>query len=556
MGKRRKLVGLPVVSLSEVKGTGGYHASGPVARKSEGASVTEFQPKEREASVVSEPSRRPWLAERKDTPVCNFTRKARRPEQPTWTPQVREEALSQLRRDYVAMSSKGPAASLLRTWEGMHRRMFDSHIPTFPLTAGKIASVAAAFKMCGYRSFSNYASKAKEIHIQMYGEWPADLAMEVRRATRSVTRGIGPVMQRLPLDIEKILQHQTGHQVSHLPVVSEGPVGAHNLMVIGTFFMLREVEASLLLAANVRTDSVNQVVTIRLPCTKTDPAAASVERSWGCLCSVHGAVGCPYHSAELQWKFLTKLFGDLRLIEDLPFFPSLRGTTVEKIKVVDSFEHVHAALGLPVRDEDGHRLLGGHSMRLAGARVLSSSGMHLYQIELMARWRSQMLIHYAQTAPLCKITQAYEQSRTGTNLPETLDQVRQQMSQLQNTTRPGFDAHQFEDRVAALERVIQTLDGCTKAMIQTEIQRVKRDFLNAPSEFVMNRASKTWHVVDIDGMAHPPEQWSTKCGWKFANAKFIRSIDAPTEQCKKCDKCWNNTESDTSSTESSTESED
>ena len=45
--------------------------------------------------------------------------------------------------------------------------------------------------------------------------------------------------------------------------------------------MLREVEASLLLAANARTDNVNQVVTIRLPCTKTDPAAASVERSWG-----------------------------------------------------------------------------------------------------------------------------------------------------------------------------------------------------------------------------------------------------------------------------------
>lgn len=139
--------------------------------------------------------------------------------------------------------------------------------------------------------------------------------------------------------------------------------------------MLREVEASLLLAANARTDNVNQVVTIRLPCTKTDPAAASVERSWGCLCSVRGVVGCLCLSAELQLNFLGLLFGDLRLRDDLPFFPSSRGTTVEKSKVVGTFEHVHAALGLPVRDEDGHRLLGGHSMRLAGARLLAASGI-------------------------------------------------------------------------------------------------------------------------------------------------------------------------------------
>ena len=147
------------------------------------------------------------------------------------------------------------------------------------------------------------------------------------------------------------------------------------LLCLRAFFMLREVEASLLLAANARTDNVNQVVTIRLPCTKTDPAAASVERSWGCLCSVRGVVGCLCLSAELQLNFLGLLFGDLRLRDDLPFFPSSRGTTVEKSKVVGTFEHVHAALGLPVRDEDGHRLLGGHSMRLAGARLLAASGI-------------------------------------------------------------------------------------------------------------------------------------------------------------------------------------
>ena len=48
--------------------------------------------------------------------------------------------------------------------------------------------------------------KAKEVHVQMYGECGIDLTMEARRDTRSVTRGIGPVMQRLPLDIERTFQ--------------------------------------------------------------------------------------------------------------------------------------------------------------------------------------------------------------------------------------------------------------------------------------------------------------------------------------------------------------
>lgn len=160
-----------------------------------------------------------------------------------------------------------------------------------------------------------------------------------------------------------------------------------------------------------------------------------------------------------------------------------------------------------------------------------------------------MLIHYAQAAPLCKITQLYEQSRSGANLTEILEQVKQQMSQLQSRTRPEFDAHQFEDRVAALERDIQTLVGCTRAMVQTGNPESQERISQHSFDFVMNRASKTWHVVDTDGMAHPPEERSTKCGWKFAKAKFFWSIDAPTEHGKRCNKCWNNTDSDTANTD-------
>ena len=508
----------------------------------------------RKAATVTrlEPTARPWLAERKDTPICNFSRRARKPEEPTWTESQRDEALASLRRDYIANSAKGPACSVLKTWESMHRRMHDPEIPTYPLTPDKIARVAAAFKRCGYRSFSNYMSRAKEAHVQMFGDWGVDLAMEARRAGRSVNRGRGPVSQRSPLDFDRILEYQKDRKVNLEPLVAGGPVGAHNLIVIGTFFMLREIEASLLLFMNVRLEDATRTVTLKLPCSKTDPAAASVERSWGCLCSIHGTTGCPYHSAKLQSEFLRLLFGDIDNNVELPFFPQRDGSTVDKIRVVETFEQLHHFLNIPYQDEDGARLLGGHSMRLAGARFLSSSGLHLYQVELMARWRSPMLLHYAQTAPLCKITQIYEQARSNSDNSHLLEQIKSQMHVLDNTARiPGADRAQFEERVGILENDLRSLDHRTRQMIQDEIIQVRRQMLTRPSEFIYNISSRTWHMSHTDGMAYLPNCWTTKCGWKFAFSKFTRSMDIPSASSRRCDKCWHDKPDSTSSSDTS-----
>lgn len=142
-----------------------------------------------------------------------------------------------------------------------------------------------------------------------------------------------------------------------------------------------------MLATNVTVQEHSQTVTIHLPCSKTDPAADSVDRTWGCLCS-NGLCGCPYHCAVLQKQFLQKIWGadkSQRHWLRLPFFPARYGSAVDKIKVVETFEELHRMIGAPAHDEDGRRLLGGHSMRLAGARILASSGMHLYQVELMPK---------------------------------------------------------------------------------------------------------------------------------------------------------------------------
>lgn len=274
MRKRHKFNhGLPLVSLREINGPSGFvnsHSHGITSRAHGPSWSTEATDQDPTAPAP------PWLAQRRDAPACNFSRKAKRPLEADWSAKQRRHALDNLRKDYVANSAKGPAAAVLRTWESMHIRMMGRHVPVFPLTPEKIANVAAAFKACGYRSFNNYMSKAKEVHIHMIGNWGIDLSLEARRSSRSVSRGIGPVAQRSPLDFDRILSHQKGCSIDHIPIVEGGPIGAHNMIVIGTFVMLREIEASLLLLANVKLDRQNLSVTIRLPCSKTDPAAASL----------------------------------------------------------------------------------------------------------------------------------------------------------------------------------------------------------------------------------------------------------------------------------------
>lgn len=253
-----------------------------------------------------------------------------------------------------------------------------------------------------------------------------------------------------------MIQAQAEDPSDHRPLVDGGPIGAHNLVVVGTFFMLREIEASLLLFSNVAFNEPAAIVAIKLPCGKTDPAAASVERSWGCLCNTNTPSGCPYHCAMLQRRFLRKLFDVERLRLQLPFFPTWEGVAADKLKVVETFEALHHKIGAATLDDDGHRLLGGHSLRLAGARLLSASGMRLY----------------AQSAPLAKITQEFEQAKEQERLADTLNNIKMQVQELQRSRRALPQNHDVEPRVAQIEEDLCSLDERTQRMIREDRKSV------------------------------------------------------------------------------------
>jgi len=118
-------------------------------------------------------------------------------------------------------------------------------VPSLPLTVAKISQVACQMKSAGYRSYANYLSRAKKMHIQEVHPWSAQLAQEEKASIRSVLRGIGPPRQTAALDLNEVF----GLNLTDEPLVEDGPVAMTRFFVFACFFVLREIEVPYALSA-------------------------------------------------------------------------------------------------------------------------------------------------------------------------------------------------------------------------------------------------------------------------------------------------------------------
>ena len=219
-----------------------------------------------------------------------------------------EEAEAAYRRDWV--SAGDTSGYYLITWMELHAayghtKMLDDWNLS-PIEPDKIHAVGPLLKAGGYRSPKNYLQAAKNAHVERGYAWTEALELAGSRFVASVSRGIGPPRQSEPLDFLTAAGHDHGDE----PVVKDGPLGTNSFITVATFFLLRELEASTARRHNVRLNTEELSVTIRLSASKTDPMALGVERTWGCVC-VGGSDPklCPYHMAARQHLLLQHHFG-------------------------------------------------------------------------------------------------------------------------------------------------------------------------------------------------------------------------------------------------------
>ena len=442
-----------------------------------------------------------------------------------------------MHRDTEAATAIGPSCSYWKTWAEFHEAVFgdanEGTLPVLPLTHEKIMAVSALFKSGGYRAYKNYLNAAKNKHLQHF-EWTTMLGKIARDAARSVLRGIGPARQSATLDINAVFKLKDDGE----PLVEHGPVGAINMIILGMFFLLREIEASLSLASSVSIEPNSKRVTWNLPATKTDPMALGKVRSWECTCDGKRRCPCPFHAASDQQKILTKLFAtDGGLPPNLPLFPTKQGQTVEKEAVVRTIEKVASTLQVETHNESGDRLFGGHTLRISGAQHMAAIGIDTVIIALLARWQSSIVLRYAAEAPLQNISDTYRSKLQSFNLKGFIRQIKDEMLDMRSET-----ANLHSDFRTAITEEIAAHKLETASKQNSSNQECKTNPLESSSQiyYIKNDDPGIFHLPQVHGIAITPFAWTTKCGWKFGTTVMFSTVTEiePTTNWKHvCGKC-------------------
>ena len=442
------------------------------------------------------------------------------------TAESKAEALAAYEREKFCQSSTRD--SLLHTWQRLHWKWFGPAVPVFPVTIHTIAAVLSMLKKGGYRTPANYISRLKSEHCK-YEPWHPWLEEEASAGIRSVCRGLGPAKQSLPYPLDRAAEG-AHHQD---PPVPGAPLGFANLAVISCFFMLREIEATLMLVSSVTLNMAEATVTILLPITKTDWRALGCVRTWGCVCASFSASRCPFHAACCQMELLTRTFGPKMHAAGFPFFSTLEGLAADKSAVIECIEFVVQLLKMPLTGKDGRNLFGGHAFRVGGARHLCRHGVPVHTIALLARWSSDMVHHYLKDTPLEKLTAEYLKSASNPHGSQDDGIDASSGSKLKNTCRLT------EAEQTMLKELTKKAEDQEEELrkINTNIEHIKSTIVE-PMYVVSFGGLGSWHIMHPH-VGVPSTEWKVKCGWRYGGSVISREAHFPKYIFFKriCDRC-------------------
>ena len=329
---------------------------------------------------------------------------------------------------------------------------------------------------------------------------------------QGTTAAIRTICQSQPIDLVKLLALPTAYS----PVVEAGPSSPREALLLGSIFLLREIEIAASRVCHLSFDHAAHEVTWSLSCSKTDPMALGVSRTWGCLCCCP-TLPCPYHLASLVIERAVSFAHQHGLDEEaaceLPLFHNLEGGIPSKASMVSTFEELAGRCGLPLLSAEGRRLYGGHTPRVAGAQALAMAGIEVAKIRIMARHSGDQIFLYVADTPLKTLVSDLRQTPAKTSKP-CGDEVAKLLQRQLTSMLSRIQAN--EAAVADLRTITTTRENICYAV--------------------------NLHNMAIHGM-RAGDGSTTRCGWKVSTAKikrgdvkFIHTIAAEhwQQMCERC----------------------
>ena len=431
-----------------------------------------------------------------------------------------DELISGLRQDKVARTSVGPAVSMWRTWQQYHRETLGPLVPVLPITPIIVITVGAMFKAGKYRSFQNYASAAKNAHVEAGHDWTQLLDHTRAWVTRSVSRGIGPARQSCSFVYHQLLRVPT----TPMPLHSDGPHHPVRFALLSVAFLLREIEASTAVLGSWTIATDTKEISWRLPASKSDHMALGVTRTWPCTCGLD-TLACPYHAAveHQEWLTISKWFTG----PCTPLCPTSKGKHPSKQAVVTTIELLATMCGQSVADDLGNRRFGGHTLRVTGAQLLAVHGLGVQKIRILARHSGDTILRYVAEAPLKTLRADLGLSSGGTPSIGSF-----------GPAAPNAGTAVMRQRITKLEAAIASLRDDMQTQAQ-DVVALATGFARTDNRlFVQNLSTAIVHV------ARPGDDGRTICGWRHATsvqqngckARHLRTlVDIPgTMMCDVC----------------------
>ena len=123
-----------------------------------------------------------------------------------------------------------------------------------------------------------------------------------------------------------------------------------------------------------------------------------LNESGGCLCGP-ACVACPYHTMVDHIALLRESLPHCDKALGFHFFPTAWGDFVAESAMCALVEAIAVRAGQPLVTNIGINRFGKHSWRSTGAVYLTSLGIELFRIQLMAIWSSPVIMRYCRLAP-------------------------------------------------------------------------------------------------------------------------------------------------------------
>ena len=236
--------------------------------------------------------------------------------------------------------------------------------------------VAADLKAANLASADQYLNELKLMHVEEAGfSLEAWLARTFQLCKKSASRHRGPVKRALEVTLDEaelqVIPDSTGVAV---PLAAWAYAwGGH---------LLQEIELSRVRWNHVSWNVARKTVKLYTPHSKCDQMGLGVARALQCCGESPCWVGCAWMQIQRLRQNRGRAGGHL----DGPLFPNKDGNAPSKTEMVSSWK--------AILDPN----MTGHSAWRSGAMAYVRKGMEIKDLACLGRWKSSVVLSYAEEA--------------------------------------------------------------------------------------------------------------------------------------------------------------